>query len=42
MASFTHRRARSVRWYLAIAEITAGFSPASTEPAVITRVASIM
>jgi hypothetical protein len=29
-------------WYLAIAESTAGFSPRSTAPAVITRVASIM
>ena len=28
MASFTHWRARSVMWYLAIAESTAGFSPA--------------
>jgi hypothetical protein len=42
IASLTQVRAFSVMWYLAIAEITDGFSPRSTAPAVIRRVASIM
>jgi hypothetical protein len=40
IASLTTWRARSVQWYLTIAEITDGFSPRSTAPAVITRAAS--
>src|SRR3569832_2104292 len=34
IASLTTRRMRSVRWYLTLAEITEGFSPRSTAPAV--------
>ena len=41
IASLTARRMSSVRWYLIIAEMTDGFSPWSTAPAVITRAASI-
>ena len=42
MASSTTLRTRSVMCSFMIAEITEGFSPASTAPAVITRPASIM
>jgi len=42
IASLTTTRPRSVRWYLTIAEITEGFSPRSTAPAVMERAASIM
>ena len=42
IASFTTLRPRSVRWYLAMAETTEGFSPMSTAETVKMRAASIM
>src|SRR5207247_2357133 len=38
IASFTHWRARSVMWYLAIAEITEGFSPVHEHHPALARV----
>ncbi|MNJ74929.1 hypothetical protein D3C77_719340 [compost metagenome] len=42
MPSLTTWRARSVTWYLTMADTTEGFSPRSTAPAVMLRAASIM
>ncbi len=42
MASLITSRARSVTWYLAMAEMTDGFSPRSTASADSRRAASIV